>query len=864
MSELRLGALLRCASILGGLYTLGLVGCSGQKVEDVPAPGGEDVGVGIGVHPAALTSGSSCARLLEHFQSELLRQMAERAEQARNGDEGGYLYPSTPQSPGGAVDVASGAPAPSTPASSGGNSGAAPGFSGTTVQVPGVDEADFVKADADRIYLLHGTALFVLDAENANATNILGSVAIEGEATELFVHEGKAVVFSRVYGQLPGTDQSIYPYYYYYYPYYTKLTVVDASSGTPEVVRESYVEGSYISSRRHDAIVRAVIQQGSKAQLDSPSVARTDFLGHAYSQREIDQQVDLWVSLTRDTIADSVIEDYLPSEYERIDGALVKQPLRCGDYWLPGAGLTQAGASTIVALDLQESDAPLINTTVLGYAEHMYANDDVFLIAQTDYRYYTGQVSQLSTNLHRFELAGAETSYTASGSFSGYIQSQFSLDELDGVIRVSTTEADVGVVRPLQGAVSPPNAGTAAAGAPPPANVNPVAPPPADPVAPPPADLVAPPPVDPIIAPPPLPGGPVSRVVTLGTRGQRLVELGRTPDFGRGEQIYSTRFLGDRGYVVTFRQIDPLFVIDLSDPRRPRIAGELKIPGFSNFLYPLPDHHLLAVGQDADAQGVTQGFALKIFDVRNADEPTLAHQYTFIEQGYSEASSDHRAISFHPDTDLISFPFYNYQTGRSSLEVFRASTSDGFTRLGSIGGSPREMTLDDCLVLMGYPQDPGLRQELALNPDYAAYLLQQCGYYNQPSFRRGLFRGEEVYAISTLDVAAYALDGLSGAPSSYASLPPAYPSYYPIYPGGEIGMAGAAGSFGFAGSTGFGGSAGSFSMGGAAGTAGTGFAGAAGSFGMGGAAGTAAAGSAGAAGSEGLAGSAGSAGASPQ
>jgi hypothetical protein len=843
MSELRLGALLRCASILGGLYTLGLVGCSGERVEDVPEPAGEDVSAGIGAHPAALTSGSSCGRLLEHFQSELLRQMAERAEQARKGDEGGYLYPNT-SPPSGAVDVAPGAPSAETP-SSGGNAASAPGFSGTTVQVPGVDEADFVKADADRIYLLHGAALFVLDAANASATDILGSVAIEGEATELFVHEGKAVVFSRVYGQLPGTDQSVYPYYYYYYPYYTKLTVVDASSGTPEVVRESYVEGSYISSRRHDAIVRAVIQQGSKAQLDSPSVTRTDFLGHAYSQREIDQQVDLWVSLTRDTIADSVIEDYLPSEYERIDGALVKQPLRCGDYWLPGAGLTQAGASTIVALDLQESDAPLINTTVLGYAERMYANDDVFLIAQTDYRYYTGQVSQLSTNLHRFELAGAETRYTASGSVNGYIQSQFSLDELDGVIRVSTTEADQGVLRPLEAAVALPSAG---------------APPPADPGPAPSTSPVAPPPVDLLPPPPSVPSGPVSRVVTLGTRGQRLVELGRTPDFGQGEQIYSTRFLGDRGYVVTFRQIDPLFVIDLSDPRRPRIAGELKIPGFSNFLYPLPDHHLLAVGQDADEQGVTQGFALKIFDVRNADEPTLAHQYTFIEQGYSDAASDHRAISFHPDGELFSFPFYNYQTGLSSLEVFRASTSDGFTRLGSIGGSPREMTLDDCLVLMGYPQDPGFRQDLALNPDYASYLLSQCGYYNQPSFRRGLFRGEEVYAISTLDVAAYALEALQGAPLSHANLPPAYPSYYPGYPVGPIGMAGAAGSFGFAGS------AGSFGMGGGAGTAGTGSAGnagAAGSFGMGGAAGTGGtgfAGSAGAAGSEGLAGSAGSAG----
>ncbi len=859
MSELRWGALLRCASILGGLYTLGLAGCSGGDREgaDVSPPeAGEDgPGGALGAHPAALTAGSSCERLLEHFQSDLLRQMEERAEQARRGT-GGYPYP-VPV-PGGGVDLAPAPPA-GAPADSGNLAGESPSFSGTTLQVAGVDEADFVKADDDRIYLLHGPTLFVLGAESASATELLGSVAIEGDASDLFVHDGKVVVLSRVYGPLPGTDQSINPYNYYYYPYYTKLTVVDAAGTSPAVVRESYVEGNYVSSRRHDAVVRAVVQQGSKTQLDYPSVSYTDFLGHPYSSDEIDQQVNLWLSLTRDTIAESVIEDYLPSSYERVDGALVKQPLRCADYWLPGAGLTQAGASAIVALDLDELEEPLRHTTVLGYAERVYANQDVFLIAQTDYRYYTGQLTQLSTNLHRFELAGTETSYAASGSFTGYLQSQFSLDERGGVIRVSTTEADFGIVRPIDSFPGAPVADAApSAGAPAPVPL------PVDTApAPPPSNLVAPVPPDmvpPEVVPPSLPRGPISRVLTLGKRGQQLVELGRTPDFGENEQIYATRFLGDRGYVVTFRQIDPLFVIDLSNPREPRIAGELKIPGFSNFLYPLPDNRLLSVGQDADERGVTRGFALKIFDVSDADEPSLAHQYTFIEPGYSEAASDHRAISFHPDQELISFPFYNYETGRSSLEVFRASSDDGFTRLGSIGGSQRELSLDECLVLMGYPEDPGFREELAQNPDYAAYLLTQCSYYNQPSFRRGLFRGDEVYAISTLDVAAYALDALLDAPLSTLTLPPAYPSYYPYpIPGGGWGMAGAAGSFGMPGA------GGSFGMAGTAGTAGSaGIAGAAGSFGMGGAAGSGVAGSAGAAGSEGLAGSGGNgAGGSP-
>lgn len=783
-----------CASILGWAYTLGLAACNGKVDEDSLGQGGGDLQSNSGSHQAGLSSGANCDRLLEHFQAELLQRVEERAESARQGVN--YYGGGNPLLAG----VGDSAPAPSSPqagvsvseASSGGSPSA--GFSDTTVQVPGVDEADFVKSDGDRIYLLQGPTLYVLGAASANATEILGTLAIEGDASDLFVHDGKVVVFSRFSGALPGTDQSAYPYYYYYYPTYTKLTVADVASGVPQVLRESYVEGNYVSSRRHDGAVRAIVQQTSKAQLDYPSVSYVDFLGHAYSQEEIDLQVDLWASLATDTIEDSVIEDYLPSELERVDGALVKQAPRCADYWLPGPGLTQAGATSVVTLDLDQVDEPLRHTTVLGYADRVYANDEAVLLTQTDYRYYTGELSQLQTNIHRFDLAGLATSYAASGSFAGAVQSQFSLDELAGVIRVSTTENNWrGVAMPLSDIAG---AGGGSTG--------------------------------PVVA-----SGPVSRILTLGKQGRRLVELGRTPDFGSGEQIYATRFLGDRGYVVTFRQIDPLFVVDLADPAKPTIAGELKVPGYSNFLFPLPDHHLLALGQDADSNGFVQGLALQIFDVRDPNAPSLAHKYTFPQPGGSDASYDHRAITFHPDQNLIALPFQDYQTGQSTLEVFRFSTSDGFTRLGGVQPPSRELSSPECLRLMGYPSDPDFLEQIASNPDSYSYIFEQCRYYSQPALRRGLFRGNDVYAVSTLNVADYSLDHLEGPPLSQVDLPPAYPYYYPYYGGGmNAGSAGAAGSVGMAGSAGTGGIAGS------AGAAGSvGMAGSAGAGGMAGAAG---------------------------
>jgi len=777
MSERRRGTGWGYATLVGCAYTLGLVACSGKVGDESLKQADRALGVeegsgtsesassnaqsasspaeaasgsaasasataesgsgvvagngGVAVSTeSALHTGADCEQLLEQFQANLLAQVQQRAEEARQQRQ--YYLP-TPEVDTG-VPVTSVDVAPisvGSNASSAASSGAI-GFSGTTLQVPGVDEADFVKTEGDRIYLLHGPKLYVLRADSIDSTEILSSITIEGEAVDLFVHEGKVAVFSRLSGTVPGADASTYQYYYYYYPYYTKLTVLDAASGTPEVLRESYVEGNYASSRRHDAVVRAIVQQSSKAQLDYPNVVYVDFLGHPYSEEEVDLQVDLWVSLATDSILDSVIDDYLPSEFELANGALVKQALRCSDYLLPGAALTQAGSSSVVTLDLDAPTDPLRHTTVLGVAEGVYANTDVVLFTQTEYRYGAEQASA-QTNIHRFDIDGVNTTYSASGTFSGYIQGQFSLDELDGVIRVSTTE-NTFLTAPL------PVEGDAAVPVPP----------------------------------------PVSRVLTLGKDGNRLVELGRTPDFGANEQVYATRFLGDRGYVVTYRQIDPLFVVDLADPAAPKIAGALHLPGYSNFLYPMPDHHLLAIGQEADSNGLELGLALKIFDVRDANAPSLAHSYTFADQGYTEASYNPRAFSFNADQDLVSFPFQNYVTGQTTLEVLSVSATDGIVRLGGIVPESRDLSLRECLILQGYPDDPSYLESLVSDPETLAYYTENCRYYGTASARRGLFHGsdDDVYAISTLNVAAYALDGLDGPPSSKVDLPATYPYYY--------------------------------------------------------------------------------------
>jgi hypothetical protein len=724
-----------------------------------------------GTNAAALTRATSCDDVLSRIQSSTIERLLVRAEELRQPPS---VYAGEP---GVVIDTGEAlAPQPvsaspeslsDNPLLAGAGSANAgtpdADFSGTTVQVAGVDEPDVIEADGDYLYVLQGSQLVKLRAWPAAQTETLATVAIEGSPYNMFVSGGKAIVFSSVYRDLgapPVMDPSYGYYYPYYYPTFTKLTVLDVEQDAPAVLRESYLEGYYVSSRSHDGVVRAVIQDNYKVpSLDGVYIEYFTPFGEPYRQRDIDAQVDAWLERTLWAVTETELDDWLPRQFTSVDGEVVAAPRDCSDYYQPDLDLSRSGVTQIFSLDVGSDDgsSPLDAATVLARAERVYQNERVVLLAQTDYGSFETNYSE-TTNLHRFDLDGDGVAYTASGQLPGYIQSQFSLDEHEGTIRVSTTENRWGGGMDGQAV------------------------------------------------------GPKNRVFTLDTEAGSLDVMGQTEVFGAGEQIFATRFIGDLGYVVTFRQVDPLFVVDLSDPSAPAVVGELHIPGFSNFLFPLDDTHLFAIGRDATETGVTLGVALKIFDISDPSAPSVAHEYVYSGEAYSDANFDHHAMTFHPDGGRIAFPLTDWRTGQSSIEVLDVDADSGFTRRGALMPVLPEYTLEECVVLLGYGEDAldgWLGTEIATWPELADQLLAQCRGSEQ--MRRGLLRAETVYGISTRAVYAQAVSELGQPPTIRAPLPEAY--YYDSYPvpvgGGIAGAAGAAGA-------GFGG--GSFDMG-AAGTA---------------------------------------------
>lgn len=190
-----------------------------------------------------------------------------------------------------------------------------------------------------------------------------------------------------------------------------------------------------------------------------------------------------------------------------------------------------------------------------------------------------------------------------------------------------------------------------------------------------------------------------SQVAVLKLTGGDLELAGGVTGLGKGESIYAVRFMGDVGYVVTFKKVDPLFVLDLADPTNPTVRGALKIPGYSSYLHPMKEGYLLAIGKDAEAAQESddfawyQGMAMSIFDVRDLDNPKLVQKIGIGSRGTeSEALHDHKAFRYIPEKNFAVIPIDLYEGGSgqwdrgtwtfSGFHIYRTTVEGGFELVG--------------------------------------------------------------------------------------------------------------------------------------------------------------------------------------
>lgn len=266
---------------------------------------------------------------------------------------------------------------------------------------------------------------------------------------------------------------------------------------------------------------------------------------------------------------------------------------------------TTAGVTVLTVGDTLGDLAPV---TVDGGVESVYAGTDALYTTSTVWGGPTGEM----TAVHRFDLTGEGAArYTGSGLVPGMLLNQYSMSDRGGALRIVTTATTMVPAAPAATSTVLPSPRPTAIPVEPGTAVEP--------------DGSAVSPAEPGIAADVV--GPMTtsagRLAVLRPADDGMLrEVGHLDDLGVGEQVKAVRFLGDRAYVVTFRQTDPLFAVDLTDDTAPRLLGELKIPGFSEYLHPIGDGRLLGIGSDADATtGRVTGFKASLFDVTDPTAP---------------------------------------------------------------------------------------------------------------------------------------------------------------------------------------------------------------------------------------------------
>jgi hypothetical protein len=369
------------------------------------------------------------------------------------------------------------------------------------------------------------------------------------------------------------------------------VSLFDVSDpAAPMVVERQHLEGSLVAARASGGTARLV--------LTSQLATRLPFVNPGMFGYTTERAL----AENRRIVEQTPIEEWMPRTFrEAADGGYseVSAALDCSAVAAPSefAGL---GITWVASIDLAgTSDTPVrASAGVVSQGGTVYQSASNLYLATVPWDIWypiepasTQPESAPPTYIHQFTLGvDGNVQYVATGEVAGQLLNQFAMSELDGDLRVATTVND------WSGS-----------------------------------------------------GSSESFVKVLRPDGDELVEIGSVGGLGKGEQIYAVRFLGTQAYVVTFKQVDPLYVVDLADPTAPRLVGELKIPGYSAYLHPVGDGLLLGVGQSATEEGRVQGTQLSVFDVRDPANPVQVS--TLLLGGSSEAEWDHHAFLYWPETD---------------------------------------------------------------------------------------------------------------------------------------------------------------------------------------------------------------------
>lgn len=567
---------------------------------------------------------------------------------------------------GATFDSAASAPAaPSANAGSeralAGSAGAGGDFSATNVQVEGVDEADVVKTDGRYIYQVNRQRIVIAEALPADRMNIVSTIEFEqGDERkqqqqftpqEMYIDDKHLVVIGNAFrhtvmtdpaaGIMPDAKRLMLPR-----PgaQTTKAIVYDLTDrANLKPLREIELEGGYVSSRKIGSSLYLITnrylnywllrnpEMNSQGEPPAPSYRDTAVSDEMKTIdfgeiRYFPDAVDPNYMLVAGVNLDKMDQE------AQVDAYLgSSRNIYASDKNLY---VTVTRYETVHATDTPLSTAPAVDSVApASPATDAVAPDapvpsEPMPMPMPSVRVLPGD-NQAKSVVYKFRLDAGRTQYVAQGEVPGDVLNQFSMDEYNGHFRIATTVGNVW--------------GT---------------------------------------------GDNMSKN-NVYVLDESLKTVGKLENLAPGEKIYSVRFMGDRAYVVTFKTVDPLFVIDLKNPESPGVLGALKIPGYSDYLHPYDENHIIGFGKDTielsapdgkTSMAYYQGMKMAIFDVSDVANPIELHQELIGDRGTdSDLLYNHKALLFSREKNLLAFPVRLHEIRESAESSAKsAAGSPGF------------------------------------------------------------------------------------------------------------------------------------------------------------------------------------------
>ena len=547
-----------------------------------------------------------------------------------------------------AADANAGAPKASNDVGAG-----ADDYSTTNIQVEGVDEPDFVKNDGKYIYVVSGNNVYIVEAYPAENMKRLSEINLTKKDSDeakyyssyisnIFINGDSLIVFANGNNYVnTGIECSKESYELGircggYYEQSTIVNVYDISDKeNPELKHEYSFDGDYVDARmigdyvylisnkyvylnsgNEDIILPMYSIDGVEKTVLANEIYYFPYYDYRYIFTSINaisldngkSNSKVYMTGASNTLFVSKDNIYLTYSKRMKQSDYYEKMI--DEVFIPLLPSKEANKIK----DIMDSDDEYyerikqVGDVIEDYSNSLTGEErsdfDKEMMEKLEEYQIKVQKEIEKTIVHRVNIDKLNIDYKSAGEVPGNVLNQFSMDENDGYFRIATTTGDSWRDTSL------------------------------------------------------------NNLYVLDIDNMEIV--GQIEDLAQGERIYSTRFIGDRAYIVTFKQVDPLFVIDLKDPQNPEVLGYLKVTGYSSYLHPYDENHIIGVGMDADENGRTMGIKISLFDVSDVENPKEAGKYAVSEGkwSYSDALYDHKAFLFDKERNLLVIPVsYTKETG---------------------------------------------------------------------------------------------------------------------------------------------------------------------------------------------------------